>query len=172
MAAAFAHLEKFAPRMITQGGPVLLPPASGGVTALKFYDPDGHPVEFIQFPDHRPGGLDHSAIVVADADRSIAFYRDTLGLRLTSRQINTGSEQDRLDGLVGATVDVVSLCPVSATPHVELLGYRFPAINPKHSATPSPTCFVFEVESHSQLNRLRDPDGHPLMLVPSELHRS
>ena len=35
---------------ISTGGPVTLPAASGGVTAIKFRDPEGHPLEFLQFP--------------------------------------------------------------------------------------------------------------------------
>jgi catechol 2,3-dioxygenase-like lactoylglutathione lyase family enzyme len=165
IAAAFTHLQKFAPRMITQGGPVLLPPASGGAMAIKFYDPDGHPVEFLQFPDHRPGGVDHSAIVVADAERSIAFYRDTLGLRLAARQTNTGPEQDRLDGLIRTNVDVIALTPGCAPPHVELLAYRSVKLRPNNAAPASPTRFVFEVDGAVSHIQDHDPDGHPLTLV-------
>jgi catechol 2,3-dioxygenase-like lactoylglutathione lyase family enzyme len=168
MQAAFTHLQKFTPRMITKGGPVLLPLASGSVTALKFYDPDGHPVEFLQFPDHRPGGLDHSAIVVTDAERSIAFYRDTLALRLTARQTNTGPEQDRLDGLTGAIVDVIAFSPDSAPPHVELLAYRSPKLHPSNASPSSRTRFVFEVDAATPPNHLQYPDGHALTLLPKE----
>jgi Glyoxalase/Bleomycin resistance protein/Dioxygenase superfamily len=62
-----------------------------GIVAFKFRDPDL--LELIQFP--RPdlrteGGIDHSAISVADAERSIAFYAERLGLSLQSRQVNRG----------------------------------------------------------------------------------
>ena len=59
---------------ISRGGPVTLPASSGGVTAGKFRDPDGHPLEFLSFPGGDGGGggavdrIDHSAISVADAD--------------------------------------------------------------------------------------------------------
>src|SRR5689334_20521626 len=40
--------DRFTP--ISRGGPVRLPPTSGGVTAFKFRDPEGHPLELLQFP--------------------------------------------------------------------------------------------------------------------------
>ena len=130
MPGAFARLARFAAAAISCGGPQLLPHRSGGATAYKFRDPDGHPLELIRFADAVAGGIDHSAIAVTDAGRSIEFYRDRLGLTVGARQVNTGPEQDRLDGLTGAEVDVVALEPRQATPHVELLAYRTPPCRP------------------------------------------
>lgn len=123
---------------ISRGGPQSLPPSSGGVTAFKFRDPDGHPLELISFPPgtgdpvwQQPAseptlGIDHSAISVADVDRSIAFY-ECLGLQVASRGVNRGPEQQRLDGLAHVEVDVIALqTAAAATPHVELLAYRTP----------------------------------------------
>jgi catechol 2,3-dioxygenase-like lactoylglutathione lyase family enzyme len=140
MPAAYSRLMKYAPRAISTGGPVTLPPTTGSVTAFKFRDPDGHPLELIHFPAgsgdpkwQRPRegstiGIDHSAIVVADSERSIAFYAELLGFSVTSRQVNRGPGQDALDGASGIVVDVIALVAAdSATPHLELLGYRHPA---------------------------------------------
>ena len=88
MAQAMAALEALHPAAISAGGPQRLPPRSGGAVAFKFRDLDGHPLELIQFPDGRAGGIDHSAVVVVDADRSVAFYRDMLGLAVAARQLN------------------------------------------------------------------------------------
>lgn len=81
----------------------------------------------------RPGargitvGIDHSAISVANVERSIALYAGILGLRVAARQVNHGAEQERLDDLPDVEVDVVAPQPESAaTPHIELLGYRRP----------------------------------------------
>ena len=38
---------------ISTDGPQLLPASSGGVTAYKFRDPEGHPLELIAFPPGR-----------------------------------------------------------------------------------------------------------------------
>ena len=178
MAAAFARLLPFAPPPISSAGPQQLPQASGGAVAYKFRDPDGHPLELIRFADGHGDGIDHSAIAVADAARSIAFYRDHLGLRIASRQTNRGVEQDRLDGLAGAVVDVVGLAPEQATPHVELLAYHTPSGRPALPARPcdiAATRLVLEVTAlpdtgtiladGSQMLLIRDPDGHLLTLV-------
>ena len=145
MAAAYDRVRRHGGATpITEGGPQRLPPEAGGVTAYKFRDPEGHPVELIYFPpgtgdaawqDAAPGsvtlGYDHSAISVADADRSVAFYAGLLGMAQASRQVNSGPAQERLDGLQGDVVDVVALRPAAAaTPHVELLAYRTPRGRP------------------------------------------
>ncbi len=138
--AVWQRLQGHHAGTVTQGRPDLLPPNTGGVTAFKFRDPEGHPLELIAFP---PGagapvwqdgtgsgiiGYDHSAVVVTDLAESLAFYRDILGFRIASRSLNQGPEQDRLDGLQGCLVDVVALAPSeAAVPHIELLHYRTPA---------------------------------------------
>jgi catechol 2,3-dioxygenase-like lactoylglutathione lyase family enzyme len=77
---------------ITRGAPQRLPVSSGGVTAFKFRDPEGHPLELIAFPpDNVPRrwrqapdrngpclGIDHSAIGVSRTAGSVAFYRQVL----------------------------------------------------------------------------------------------
>ena len=145
MATAYDRLRQHGSATpITEGEPQRLPPEAGGVTAYKFRDPEGHPVELIHFPPDTgaaawqhatPGaitlGYDHSAISVADADRSVAFYAGLLGLAQASRQVNSGPAQERLDGLPGDVVDVVALRPAAeSTPHIELLAYRTPRGRP------------------------------------------
>jgi catechol 2,3-dioxygenase-like lactoylglutathione lyase family enzyme len=163
---AVAALTSFAPRTISMGGPQRLPDSSGGVTAFKFCDPDGHPVEFLQFPDDRSGGVDHSAIVVADSEASIAFYRERLGLQVTARQTNAGPEQDRLDGLTHVQVDVVALAAAAGSPHLELLGYRVPAVRPRRPRARPATRIVLEVDDDHTPELVHDPDGHALLLLP------
>ena len=178
MAAAFARLSPFGVTAISSAGPQHLPQRSGGVTAFKFRDPDGHPLELIEFANRATGGVDHSAIAVLDVERSIAFYRDQLGLTVSSRQVNTGLEQDQLDGLNNACVDVVALVPHQPTPHVELLAYRIPQGQATAAARPgdiAATRLVFEVTGlpdpatvladGSRAALTRDPDGHWLLLL-------
>ena len=201
MAAAHARVVAHGgATAITEGGPQRLPASSGGVTAWKFRDPDGHPLELIDFP---PGGgpeawrsisrsaltvgIDHSAISVADAGRSAAFYKDVLGLSLASKGVNRGPEQEQLDAVPGDVVDVVALAPAdAATPHVELLGYREPRGRPipagLRASDVAATRLVFETGEIPALakalgveDRLvgpgvpyllgRDPDGHLLVFV-------
>lgn len=49
---------------------------------------------------------------MADTSRSCAFYEGLLGLRLGGDGVNSGIEQDRLDGLSGTRVRITShRCP-------------------------------------------------------------
>lgn len=125
---------------ISTAGPQLLPESSGGVTAFKFRDPEGHPLELIAFP---PGstpapwraprgadpclGIDHSAIVVSNTTASVAFYRQ-LGFKLAARSHNHGIEQERLDAMPGVAVEVSALhhAGMDIPPQLELLCYRSP----------------------------------------------
>ncbi len=136
MPAAYAELSAQAGwKPISTEGPQALPASSGGVTAFKFRDPEGHPLELLAYPPdavperwHRSDatgflGIDHSAISVANTSKSIEFYR-LLGLQCSRGSCNTGPEQDRLDGGEGTIVEVTALAPVEVPPHVELLCYR------------------------------------------------
>jgi catechol 2,3-dioxygenase-like lactoylglutathione lyase family enzyme len=187
---------------ISTDGPQLLPASSGGVTAYKFRDPDGHPLELIAFARGTvPArwqkasatgcvGIDHSAISVADTERSVKFYQ-RLRLHRAGGSLNHGPKQDKLDGLAGAIVEVTALAPRFSTPHVELLCYRngvdrtsaLPGTNDvaatrlvmavpndetleslciqnPHAVVSGPVRFEHGVR-HAML---RDPDGHLLCL--------
>ncbi len=146
---------------ISTHGPVRLPASSGGVTAVKFRDPEGHPLEFIE---RDAAGYDHSAISVCAVESSLGFYAG-IGLHRAGGQVNRGGEQDALDGLTGAEVDVVALCPPQPSPHVELLGYRNPPASPTRWGV-GDLCadrLVFAADSPG-LTLLRDPDGHVVLL--------
>ncbi len=136
---AYARLRDIVP--ISHGQPQKLPSYDAGVQAFKFRDPDLHPLELLQFAagetpdpwrDRRKLegqiglGIDHSAMSVADADRSAEFYR-LLGLGVGNRTLNHGAAQQRLDGLSDVEVMVVPMIPPEeGTPHLELLAYRRP----------------------------------------------
>jgi catechol 2,3-dioxygenase-like lactoylglutathione lyase family enzyme len=122
---------------ITEGGPIRLPCASGGVRAFKFRDGDGHPLELLEFhPESTPAawrrqgpsgvflGIDHTALAVADTRRSIGFLRSSFGLMPAMQTENIGAEQSRLDAIADARVIVSNLNPAEEIPHVELLGYE------------------------------------------------
>lgn len=112
--------------------------AAAGIRAAYFRGPDAHPLELIWYPAdkgaaawHRDGdrvlGVDHSAIVVADTQRSLAFYRDLLGLEVVGGSVNEGVEQQRLSGVDGARVRITALRGPSG-PGVELLEYVAPGL--------------------------------------------
>jgi catechol 2,3-dioxygenase-like lactoylglutathione lyase family enzyme len=55
-------------------------------------------------------GLHHVSIACADADRSLAFYRDHFGMRLVSdREVERGGFVERVTGVRGARVRIVHL---------------------------------------------------------------
>lgn len=110
---------------------------AAGIKAFYFKDPDGHPVEILQFPEgkgdskwHQGGGrlflgIDHTAIVVSDTDTSLKFYRDLLGLHIAGESENYGTEQEHLNNVFGAHLRITSL-RASAGPGIELLEYLSP----------------------------------------------
>lgn len=163
----WTRLQRANPGVVTKGDPVLLPPNTGSVTAFKFRDPEGHPLELISFPQgvgdpvwhQTPGtgilGMDHTAISIMDVDRSLAFYEGLLGFKIGDRSLNQGAGQDRLDGLPGCLVDVVPLSPKAArTPHVELLHYRTPP-----GRTLSAPVNANDVASARQVHKVDDLGG-------------
>jgi catechol 2,3-dioxygenase-like lactoylglutathione lyase family enzyme len=139
MDQAYARLRRFKVQHASTG-PQLLPasiPAAAGIRAFYFRDPDGHPLELLQFPAdkgdprwHQSGnrlflGIDHTAIVVGDTRSSLAFYRDVLGFRVAGESLNYGTEQEHLNNVRGARLRITGL-RVSGGPGVELLEYLNP----------------------------------------------
>jgi len=110
---------------------------AAGIKAFYFKDPDGHPLEILQFPPdkgvekwHRPSdklflGIDHTAIVVGDTEQSLHFYRDLLGMRIVGESENYGTEQEHLNNVFGAHLRITSLRAGSG-PGIELLEYLSP----------------------------------------------
>src|SRR5665213_1416265 len=172
---------------ITNDGPQHLPASSGGVSAFKYRDPDGHPLELLAFESHNVPprwravaganlylGIDHSAISVSDSARSVHFY-EKLGLKVAAHHVNTGIEQERLDSVRQPHVEVTALRPMQPSPHVELLCYR--GIKHQHRSTPrsndvAATRLVFEASATDYAGAdtqkpyaLQDPDGHHILIV-------
>src|SRR5262245_39836761 len=121
-------------------GPQRLPewnPKAAGIQAFYFKDPDGHPLEILQFPPdkgdakwHRPPeklflGIDHTAIVVRNTEDSLKFYRDTLGLTVVGESENYGPEQEHLNNVFGARLRITTLRATSG-PGIECLEYLAP----------------------------------------------
>ncbi|MFN9694477.1 MAG: VOC family protein [Synechococcaceae cyanobacterium] len=111
--------------------------AAAGIIAYKFHDPEGHPLELLEFPPDKgdarwqqagPGpllGIDHSAIGIADTAISSAFYAELLGLLHLSDGENSGPEQDGLDDLMGVRVRITALRCLQG-PGIECLDYLSP----------------------------------------------
>jgi len=165
-------------------------PAAGGIRAFYFKDPDGHPLEVLQFPPDKGDpkwrrttdrlflGIDHTAIVVANTEQSLAFYRERLGLRVAGTSENYGPEQERLNNVFGTRLRITTLRAPSG-PGVELLehwhmravvasaegllgrlaGSHLRLVSPGVIALPqAPLGFGKGI-------LLRDPDGHAVQVV-------
>jgi catechol 2,3-dioxygenase-like lactoylglutathione lyase family enzyme len=139
MDRAYAHLRAHRVQHVSPA-PQRLPdwnPTAGGIRAFYFKDPDGHPLEVLWFPSGRGDarwqrsdgrlflGIDHTAIVVADTERSLSCYRDVLGLRVVGESDNYGPEQERLNNIFGARLRITTL-RAPAGPGIELLEYLTP----------------------------------------------
>jgi catechol 2,3-dioxygenase-like lactoylglutathione lyase family enzyme len=147
MDQAYARLRQYKVEYASSG-PQRLPDwnkNAAGIFAFYFKDPDEHPVEVLQFPPdkgaekwHGPTrklflGIDHTAIVVWDTDRSLKFYRDLLGMRVAGESENYGTEQEHLNNVFGAHLRITALRG-NRGPGIELLEYLAP-----RDGRPSPT---------------------------------
>lgn len=139
MDEAYTWLRRNRVRHVSSG-PQTLPAwnkNAAGIQAFYFRDPDGHVLEIIHFPPGKGDprwqqsggelfqGIDHTAIVVSNTDRSIAFYRDEFGMRIAGTSENYGEEQEHLNNVFGARLRITSLRAPQG-PGVELLEYLAP----------------------------------------------
>jgi catechol 2,3-dioxygenase-like lactoylglutathione lyase family enzyme len=69
-------------------------------------------------------GVAHTGITVSDLDRSIAFFRDALGLPVTEKIHCTGEMFEQVTGVPGCVIDVVYVSLPNHT--LELLCYSSP----------------------------------------------
>jgi catechol 2,3-dioxygenase-like lactoylglutathione lyase family enzyme len=181
---------------------------AGGIKAFYFRDPEDHVLEIIWFPagkgnpkwqrvggaDQEIGvpiflGIDHTAIVVSDTDRSLAFYRDVLGFHVAGGAHNYGTEQEHLNQLFGARLRITAL-KAERGPGIEFLEYIAPpggrdlpadakandlvfwntqlvVDNPSGHANDlrqRGVKFVSRPTTNPQAQIIRDPDGHALQL--------
>jgi catechol 2,3-dioxygenase-like lactoylglutathione lyase family enzyme len=201
MDSAYAVLAKSHVRHVSTA-PQTLPlsnPNAGGIRAFYFQDPEGHVLELIWFPKDKGDprwqqptdrlflGIDHTAIVVSDTDRSLAFYRDALGLRVAGGAENFGIEQEHLNQVFGARLKITALRAPNG-PGVEFLEYIAPpggrplpddaALNDALAwtiscvdTTPEQTLSRVATARGSVQTRdddrsiVRDPDRHALLLT-------
>jgi catechol 2,3-dioxygenase-like lactoylglutathione lyase family enzyme len=111
-------------------------PNAGGIQAFYFRDPDDNNLEVLAFP---PGkgqakwqrkdavflGIDHTAIVIGNTERSLGFYRDRLGLAVAGASENYGTEQEHLNNVRGAHLRITALRGARG-PGIEFLEYLAP----------------------------------------------
>jgi len=174
---------------------------AGGIKAFYFRDPEDHVLEIIWFPAgkgnpkwQRPAGnvflgIDHTAIVVSDTDKSLAFYRDLLGFKVAGGAHNYGPEQEHLNQVFGTRLRITAL-KAERGPGIEFLEYIAPpggrdlpadakandllfwntrlvvddVPQPVNALRQQGVKFVSKQSANSLTQIVRDPDGHALQL--------
>src|SRR5437867_1418777 len=139
MDQAFEKLRALKVQFVSTG-PQTLPPsiaAAAGIKAFYFRDPDEHNLEVIYFPPGKGDlrwqektdklflGIDHTAIGIANTESSLRFYRDVLGLRKAGESENFGTEQEHLNQVFGAHLQITGMRAASG-PGIEFLEYLTP----------------------------------------------
>lgn len=166
-AAAWCQARAAGATPISRERPETLPPAAGSVTAVKFRDPEGHPLEFLQFPSKTASawrgtgnlGIDHSALSTRDVAVAQQFYSQ-LGLSQGASTINKGPTQVALDDLDDVEVVVAPMLLGDRPPHVELLGYRRPLGRPSFPLAANDIAATRIVWRSDRDALIRNPDGH------------
>lgn len=140
MDAAYQRLREFGVQHVSTA-PQRLPetiPAAAGIEAFYFQDPDGHNLELIFFPSDKGDprwqeptdalflGIDHTAIGISDTETSRQFYEDILGLEIVGNSMNFGTEQEHLNNVFGARLNITGLRAPEGM-GLEFLDYLSPA---------------------------------------------
>jgi catechol 2,3-dioxygenase-like lactoylglutathione lyase family enzyme len=139
MDAAYRRLREHAVTHASSG-PQTLPdwnPNAGGIKAFYFKDRDGHNLEILQFPPGKGDlrwqakdrlflGIDHTAIAVDDTEQSLAFWRGVLGFQVAGQSENYGPEQEELNNVFGARLQITGLRAPGGGIGVEFLDYLSP----------------------------------------------
>ncbi len=206
MEAAYAQLRQAKVQFVSTA-PQTLPtylPAAAGISAFYFRDPDGHNLEIIHFPKGKGNekwqqptdrlflGIDHTAIGIADTDKSAAFYQDLLGLKVAGNSENYGSEQEHLNQVFGAHLIITGLKAQQGF-GVEFLDYLAPPGGRNYPADSKANDLwhwhttIFVPNANTTLTKLtektgsaafqhpifgkvlafllRDPDGHSVLVL-------
>ena len=119
-------------------------------------------------------GISHTSFTVSDMDRSLAFYRDLLGMTLIMEIERQGAFIEQVVGFPGASLRIVGLKLRSGSDHVlELIEYRVPRgqrIDLRTCNIGSPhLCFVTD-DIQSAYEELRSKGGQfksPPVRIPS-----
>ena len=122
---------------------------AGGIKAFYFKDPDGHPVEILEFPADKGDPKWHRRTAASSRNRPHCDRRfrhrskpevlpRLLGLGIAGESENYGTEQEHLNNVFGARLRITALrAPVG--PGIELLEYLSPATGGRIRPTSAPT---------------------------------
>jgi catechol 2,3-dioxygenase-like lactoylglutathione lyase family enzyme len=164
MDRAFARLQQFNVKPVSTA-PQRIPDwnkGAAGIRAFYFRDPDQHALELIYFPAGKGDprwqaeteslflGIDHTAIAVWDTQASLQFYRDLLGMKVTGESLNYGVEQEHLNHVFGARVQITGL-RAAGGPGIEFLEYLTPRDGRPYPADAKPNdLFHWQTTLHTE----------------------
>lgn len=112
----------------------------------------------------------HTGFTVSDIERSIAFYRDALGMQLVHRQEGTAPYLATVTGFPGVRLRMAFLKISPDDPHVlELLQYVSHAAEPTDRATnrPGNGHLCFKVDDLHEWHRTLTAKGVPVISPPA-----
>jgi len=117
------------------------------------------------------GSVYHTGFTVSNIERSVAFYRDILGLRLVKRQTGTLPYLATVTGFEGVRLEIAHLQPAAGGSMLELLQYVSHPAPATDRATNRPgnghLCFkVGDIQAACAELRRR---GVPLVSEPTEI---
>ncbi len=117
------------------------------------------------------GSMYHTGFTVSDIERSIAFYRDVLGLTLVRQQEGSAEYLSTVTGFKGARLKLALLKPGDGTGMLELLEYVSHPAPPTERETNRPgnghLCFKVD-DIHKACDELRRR-GVRLISEPTEI---
>ena len=112
----------------------------------------------------------HFGIVVRDMEKSLAFYRDLLGLKIEKSALESGNYLDKILGYnMGIIVRTVKMSAESGPTLVELLQFHNPESPPGRSPVPfkiGPTHIAFTVANLNEIYDRLLADGVPFTCKP------
>ena len=139
--------------------------AAAGIKAFYFRDPDNHNLEIIYFPKDKGNpkwqnktsnvflGIDHTAIGISNTPESQKFY-ETLGLKLAGKSENYGKEQEHLNQVFGARLEISGFVAQKGI-GVEFLDYIAPPGGRAYPSESKPTD-LWHWHTTIEVNHLED----------------
>ncbi len=116
----------------------------------------------------RTVGFGHVGLQVSDLDRSIAYYRDVIGLRALERLVRDDAYLKVVVGYPGVTLDVGLLEEPASGTLLELLQYRGTHGTPidPQTANPGTAHVCFEVDDVDAVHARAIAAGHGAVNAP------
>lgn len=117
------------------------------------------------------GTVYHTGFTVSDIERSVAFYRDVLGMKLVLRQTGTAPYLSTITGFPGVRLEIALLQPADGGSMLELLQYASHPAPPTQRETnrPGNGHLCFKVDDIQAACAELERQGVRLVSKPTEI---